>query len=95
MIQLCLAYLILLNVSGEDSTKKLWDKLGSLYQSKYLVNKLFLRKKLYLLWMSEGISVIEHLNVFNTIISYLLWILKSRRRNVLAYYVIFQTLGID
>jgi hypothetical protein len=26
-----LAYLVLLNVSGEDSTKKLWDKLGSLY----------------------------------------------------------------
>jgi hypothetical protein len=27
-IRLCLADLILLNVSGEDSTKKLWDKLG-------------------------------------------------------------------
>jgi hypothetical protein len=60
-----------LNVSGEDSTKKLWDKLGSLYQSKSLVNKLFLRKKLYLLRMSEGSSVTEHLNVFNTIISQL------------------------
>jgi hypothetical protein len=57
-----------LNVSGEDSTKKLWDKLGSLYQSKYLVNKLFPRNKLYLLGMSEGILVTEHLNVFDTII---------------------------
>jgi hypothetical protein len=46
MIRLCLAYLIFLNVSGEDSTKKLWDKLGSLYQLKSLVNKLFLRKKI-------------------------------------------------
>jgi hypothetical protein len=55
MIQLCLADLVLLNVSGEDSTNKLWDNLGSLYQLKSLVNKLFLRKKLYLLRMSDGI----------------------------------------
>jgi hypothetical protein len=67
-IRLCLANLVLLNVSGEDSTKKPWDKLGSLYQSKSLVNKLFLRNKLYLMRISEGSSVTEHLDVFNTII---------------------------
>jgi hypothetical protein len=65
MIHLCLADLVLLNVSGEDLAKKLWDKMGSLYQSKYLVNKLFLRKKLYLLRMSDGSSVTENLNAFN------------------------------
>jgi len=32
---------------------------------------LFLRKKLYLLRMSDGSLVIEHLNAFNTIISQL------------------------
>jgi hypothetical protein len=69
MIQLCLADSVLLNVLGEDSTKKLWDKLGILYQSKSLVNKLFLRKKLYLLKMSDGSLVTAHLNAFNTIIS--------------------------
>jgi hypothetical protein len=42
MIRLCLADLVLLNVSGEDSIKELRDKLGSLYQSKSLVNKMFL-----------------------------------------------------
>ena len=42
MIHLCLSDSILLNVSREDSTKKLWEKLGNLYQSKSLVNKLFL-----------------------------------------------------
>jgi len=68
MIQICLADLVLLNVSGEDSAKKLWEKMGSLYQSKYLVNKLFLRKKLYLLRMSDGSSVNEKLNVFNTVL---------------------------
>jgi hypothetical protein len=93
---MCLANSMLLNVSGEDSTKKLWGKLGSLYQSKSLVNRLFLRKKLYLMRMSEGILVTKHLNAFKTIISrYLLWILKSLwRRNVLACYILFQTLGI-
>jgi hypothetical protein len=67
MIQICIAYSVLLNVSGEDLAKKPWDKLGSLYQSKSLVNKLFLSKKLYLLRMSEDSSVTEHLNSFNTI----------------------------
>jgi hypothetical protein len=68
MIQICLENLVLLNVSGEDSTKKMLDKLGRLYQSKSLVNKFFLRKNMYLLRMSEGCLVIENLNVFNTII---------------------------
>jgi hypothetical protein len=47
-IWICLADSVLLNVSVLDSTKKLWDKLGILYQSKSLVNKFFLIKKLYL-----------------------------------------------
>jgi hypothetical protein len=63
MIQLCLADSVLLNVSSEHSAKKLWDKLRNLYQSKSLVNKLFLKKKLYLLRMREGISVIENFKV--------------------------------
>jgi hypothetical protein len=41
-IQLCLLDSILLNVSGEVTTKYLWNKLGNLYQSKSMVNKLFL-----------------------------------------------------
>jgi hypothetical protein len=62
---------VLLNVSGESTTKELWDKLGNLYQSKSLVNKLFLRKKLYHLRMEVGYFVIEHLNAFNTMVSQL------------------------
>ena len=41
-IRLFLSDSVLLNVFGEDSAVKLWEKLGSLYQSKSLVNKLFL-----------------------------------------------------
>jgi hypothetical protein len=58
-------------VSEEATTKDLWDKLGKLYQSKSLVNKLFLRKKLYNLRMRDGDSVVEHLNAFNTVVSQL------------------------
>eukprot|EP00253_Pinus_taeda_P028611 PITA_28611 len=56
---------------GEATVKALWDKLGNLHQSKSLVNKLFLRKKLYNLRMKDGDSVTEHLNAFNTVVSQL------------------------
>ena len=59
-------------MSREDTTKKLWNKLGNLYQSKSLVNKLFLQKKLYLMRMRGDDLVIEHLNTFNTVINHLL-----------------------
>ena len=71
-IQLCVSDSVLWNVFGEATTKTLWDKLGTLYQSKSLVNKLFLRKKMYNLRMKDGDSVIENLNAFNTVVSQLL-----------------------
>jgi hypothetical protein len=71
IIQLCLEDSILLNVLGESIAKELWDKLGNLYQSKFLVNKLFLRKKLYHLRMEDRDYVTEHLNDFNTLVSQL------------------------
>ena len=70
-IRLCVSDSVLLNISGEAMTKALWDKLETLYQSKSLVNKLFLRKKLYNLRMKDGDSVTEHLNAFNTVVSQL------------------------
>jgi hypothetical protein len=42
IIRLCLADSVLLNVLGESMAKELWDKLGNLYQSKSLVNRIFL-----------------------------------------------------
>ena len=70
-IRLCVSDLVLFNVFGEAMTKTLWDKLGTLYQYKSLVNKLFLRKNLYNLRMKDGDSVTEHLNAFNTVVSQL------------------------
>eukprot|EP00253_Pinus_taeda_P021488 PITA_21488 len=71
IIRLRVSDSVLMNVSGEATTKALWDKLGTLYQSKSLVNKLFLRKTLYNMRMKDGHSVIEHLNAFNTVVSQL------------------------
>jgi len=56
-IQLCVSGSVLLNVSGEATAKALWDKLGTLYQSKSLVSKLFLQKKLYNLRIKDGDSM--------------------------------------
>ena len=67
-ILLCLTNLVLLNVSEEHALKKLWENLGNLYQSKSMVNKLFLQKKLYLLRMNDSDSVTEYLNAFNIVI---------------------------
>jgi hypothetical protein len=44
---------------------------GKLVSVKISGNKLFLINKLYLLRMSDGNSVTEHLNVFNTVLSQL------------------------
>ena len=54
LIRLCLVDSILINVHEEPTTKKLWKKLSDIYQEKSLVNKIFLRKKLYSLRMEEG-----------------------------------------
>eukprot|EP00253_Pinus_taeda_P029569 PITA_29569 len=57
---------------GEATAKALWVKLGTLYQFKSLVNKLFLEKNLYNLRMKDGDLVTKHLNAFNTMVSPLL-----------------------
>jgi hypothetical protein len=68
MIQICLDDSMLLNVLGESTTKELWENLGNLYQSKSLVNKLFLRNKSCHLSMEDGDSVTQHINSFNTLV---------------------------
>ena len=66
---MCFLDSVLLNIYGEDGVVKLWGKLGILYQSKFLVNKLFLQKKLYHLIMDDNDIVIEHMNFYNTLVS--------------------------
>ena len=71
-IQLCLADEVMYNVMDEDTATGLWLRLESLYMTKSLSNKLYLKKKLYGIRMQEGTVVLEHLNLFNMIISELL-----------------------
>ena len=68
MIRLSLVDLVLLNVHKEKTSNSLWKKLRDIYQGKSLVNKIFLRKKLYSLKMDGGTAVVDHLNSFNIVI---------------------------
>jgi len=71
-IQLCLTDEVMYNVMDENSATSLWSRLNTLYMTKSLSNKLYLEKQLYGLSITEGTTVLEHLNFFNKIISELL-----------------------
>ena len=60
------------NMIDEETTTGLWSRLETLYMTKGLSNKLYLKKQLYGLRMKEGTTVLEHLNFFKKIISELL-----------------------
>lgn len=53
-IQLTLHFDVLYNVMKKESAPCLWSKLESLYISKPLIKKLFLKKQLYSLNMIDG-----------------------------------------
>jgi len=62
---------VLYNVMNEETTAGLWCTLKSLYMTKSLSNKLFMKKQLYNFRMKEGMPIL-HLNAFNRILSNLL-----------------------
>ncbi|GKE08092.1 gag-pol polyprotein, partial [Tanacetum coccineum] len=49
----------------------IWDHLARLYEARTLHNKIFLKRKLYALRMTESTSVTEHVNNLNTLVSQL------------------------
>jgi hypothetical protein len=51
----------------EKTTKELMDTLAKLYEKPSMSNKVFLMKILFNMKMSEGGSVVDHLNEFNTV----------------------------
>jgi hypothetical protein len=67
-IRLCLADDVLFNIVGEDTTSGLWSKLESLYMTKSLMSRIYLKRQLYSLRMKEGTKIVDHLNTFNTLI---------------------------
>ncbi|KAK9065390.1 hypothetical protein SSX86_016773 [Deinandra increscens subsp. villosa] len=67
-IILCLGDKVLREVARETSAAGVWLKLDSLYMTKSLANRLYLKKKLYSLKMDPGMSVDDHSDEFNKII---------------------------
>jgi hypothetical protein len=66
-IQLSMEASVAFNISKENTMKRLMDALGKLYEKPSVLNKVFLMKRLFNMKMSEGGSVADHLNEFNTI----------------------------
>jgi hypothetical protein len=66
-IRLSLAASVAFNISKEKTMKELMDALDKLYEKPSTSNKVFLMKRLFNMKMSEGGSVADHLNEFNTV----------------------------
>ena len=60
---------VLYNMMNEETTAGLWCRLKSMYMTKSLSNKLFIKKQLYSLRMKGGTFILQHLNAFNRILS--------------------------
>ncbi|RVW55028.1 Retrovirus-related Pol polyprotein from transposon TNT 1-94 [Vitis vinifera] len=67
-ILLSLADEVLREVADETTVVGLWRKLESKYQKKSLTNRLYQKRRLHTLKMSEGMQVRDHLDNFNRII---------------------------
>jgi hypothetical protein len=67
-ICMCLVDDVLFNIVSEKKAVSLWTKLESLYMTKSLTKRIFLKRQLYSLCMKEGTKIVDHLNTFNTLL---------------------------
>ncbi|GKA62107.1 hypothetical protein Tco_0761626 [Tanacetum coccineum] len=65
---LCLGNKVLREVTRETTAARVWSKLKTLYMTKSLANKLYLKKKLYTFYMPVGQTIFEHIDEFNKIV---------------------------
>ncbi|GJY89897.1 hypothetical protein Tco_0505093 [Tanacetum coccineum] len=65
---LCLGDRVIREVTKETTIAGIWTKLTSLYMTKSLANRLYLKKKLYTYCMSPGTKLGDHLDEFNKLI---------------------------
>ncbi|GJR28499.1 zinc finger, CCHC-type containing protein [Tanacetum coccineum] len=65
---LCLGDWVLQEVTKETSAEGIWMKLSSLYMTKSLTNRLYLKKTLYTYYMSPGTKLGDHIDEFNKLI---------------------------
>ena len=71
-LHLTLADGVLFSVAKKTTVKEIWDTLTKLYETKFLHNKIFLKMKLYTLWMAESTSVTDHINTLKILFSQLI-----------------------
>ncbi|GJW89089.1 zinc finger, CCHC-type containing protein [Tanacetum coccineum] len=67
-LTLCLGDHVLREVTKEKIVVGIWTKLTSLYKTKSLENRLYLKKKLYTYYMSPCTKLGDHINEFNKLI---------------------------
>lgn len=67
-IRLSLSDSVMYQVMDEKTPKEIWDKLASLYMSKSLTSKLYLKQQLYGLQMQEESDLRKHVDVFNQLV---------------------------
>ncbi|GKB14372.1 retrovirus-related pol polyprotein from transposon TNT 1-94, partial [Tanacetum coccineum] len=65
---LCLDNKVFREVNKEDSPTRVWLKFETLYMTKSLANKLYLKKKLFTFYMHSGKKLSEHIYEFNKLI---------------------------
>ncbi|GJW85083.1 hypothetical protein Tco_0158228 [Tanacetum coccineum] len=65
---LCLGDRVLREVTKETTAAGIWTKLTSLSMTKSLENRLYLKKKLYTYYMSQGTKLGDHIDEFNKLI---------------------------
>ncbi|GJR70551.1 retrovirus-related pol polyprotein from transposon TNT 1-94 [Tanacetum coccineum] len=68
---LCLGSKVLREVTGQTTAARVWSKLETLYMTRSLANKLYLKKKLYTFYMPAGRKIFEYIDEFNKIVLYL------------------------
>nr|GEY35404.1 zinc finger, CCHC-type [Tanacetum cinerariifolium] len=59
---------VLQEVTKETTAARIWTKLTSLYMTKSLANRLYLKKKLYTYYMSPATKLGDHIDEFNKLI---------------------------
>jgi hypothetical protein len=74
MIRLSLTMSMAFNILEEKTTKERMDTLAKLYEKPLTSNKEFLMKRLFNMKMSEGGSVVDHLNEFYTVTNHLSYV---------------------
>ncbi|KAH9752597.1 hypothetical protein KPL71_014753 [Citrus sinensis] len=58
---------VLSSVAEKNTAKEIWNTLTKLYEAKSLHNKIFLKRKLYTLRMTESTMVTNHINTLKTL----------------------------